>query len=205
MFLTNRGVTSRIAGIIWKSKVPLKIKFFLWQMVNDKLQVAGNQIKKAWKGDSKCCLCSCFESVDHVFFQCHLAKFVWSVIRDIFHLRSVPNTLNDFTSSWLLRKGHLPFRLIIFLFAGFAWALWTTKNKMAIDKKFLKATTDVIYIALSLLQRWSIRLKEKDQDQLLQVKDSITGWLKTFKPSNLQLSDVLEIQLGCSALRLCVF
>lgn len=64
---------------------------------------------------------------------------------------------------------------------------------MAIDKKFLKATTDVIYIALSLLQRWSIRLKEKDQDQLLQVKDSITGWLKTFKPSNLQLSDVLEI------------
>ena len=27
-FLTNRGVSSRIAGVIWKNRVPLKIKFF---------------------------------------------------------------------------------------------------------------------------------------------------------------------------------
>lgn len=163
-------------------------------MVNNKLQVDGNLIKKAWKGNSKCCLCGCFESVDHVFFfQCHLAKFVWGVIGEAFQLKSVPNTLSNFTSSWLLGKGPLPFRLIIFLFAGFTWALWTTRNKMAIDKKFPKASIDVIYIALSLLQRWSIRLKEMDQERLLKVKESITSWIKTFKPSDLQLSDVYEI------------
>jgi hypothetical protein len=27
-FLTDRGVTGRVAGFIWRSKVPLKIKFF---------------------------------------------------------------------------------------------------------------------------------------------------------------------------------
>jgi hypothetical protein len=36
-FLTDRGVTGRIAGFIWRSKVPLKIKFFLWQLHNNKL------------------------------------------------------------------------------------------------------------------------------------------------------------------------
>jgi hypothetical protein len=49
-FLTDRGTTSRVAGYIWRSKVPLKIKLFLWQMVNNKLQVAVNLKKKGWKG-----------------------------------------------------------------------------------------------------------------------------------------------------------
>jgi hypothetical protein len=29
IFLTNRDVNSRVAGFIWKSRVPLKIKIFL--------------------------------------------------------------------------------------------------------------------------------------------------------------------------------
>jgi hypothetical protein len=81
----------------------------------------------------------------------------------------------------------------MFIFSGFAWALWTTRNKIAIDKKFPKAPTDVIYIATSLMQKWSVKLKEKDQERLKQIKDSITSWLKTFKPSIFPLSDVIEI------------
>jgi hypothetical protein len=47
-------------------------------------------------------------------------------------------------------KRPLPNRLVVFFFAGFAWALWTVRNKMA--KTFIKAPTDVIYVAISLLQ-----------------------------------------------------
>jgi hypothetical protein len=49
-FLTDRGFTSRVAGHIWRSRVPLKIKFFLWQMTNNKLQVATNLKKEGGKG-----------------------------------------------------------------------------------------------------------------------------------------------------------
>lgn len=137
-FLTDRGATSRVAGYIWRSKVPLKINFFLWQMVNNKLQVAMNQVKKKWKGDINCCLCGCVESVDHVFFQCHLARLVWCIIREVYHLENAPTSLNEFTSAWLMGKGPLPIRLIIFFFAGFSWTLWNARNKMAIEKEFLK-------------------------------------------------------------------
>jgi hypothetical protein len=81
----------------------------------------------------------------------------------------------------------------MFIFSEFAWALWTTKNKVAIDKMFPKAPTDVIYVAISMMQIWSVKLKEKDQDRIMQTKDSITSWLKTFQPSNVSLSDVVEI------------
>ena len=52
---------------------------------------------------------------------------------------------------------------------------------MAIDKKLPKLPTDVIYNALSLLQNWSvIKLKEKDQARILQLKDEMLSWLKNF-------------------------
>ena len=60
--------------------------------------------------------------------------------------------------------------MIMFTFAGFAWALWTTRNKMAIEKGFPKAPTDIIYVALTLMQKWSILLKEEDREKLAE------GW-----------------------------
>jgi hypothetical protein len=36
-FLTDYGVASKMAGYIWKAKLPLKIKVFLWQIFNNKL------------------------------------------------------------------------------------------------------------------------------------------------------------------------
>jgi hypothetical protein len=83
-FLTDRGVTSRVAGFIWRSKAPLKIKFFLWQLHNNKLQVAANLAKKGWKSDKVCCLCTCVETEDHNFFKCHLAKMIWEMFKEIF-------------------------------------------------------------------------------------------------------------------------
>ena len=32
--------------------------------------------KKKWKGSVNCCLCGLRETVDHIFFQCHVAKSV---------------------------------------------------------------------------------------------------------------------------------
>jgi hypothetical protein len=38
-FLSSRGMPSRVAWVIWKCKIPLKVKFFLWQVFNNKLHV----------------------------------------------------------------------------------------------------------------------------------------------------------------------
>lgn len=40
IFLTDGGVCSRTALSIWKFKVPMKIKVFLWRLFNNKLQAA---------------------------------------------------------------------------------------------------------------------------------------------------------------------
>ena len=105
----------------------------------------------------------------------------------------VPSSLSDFTMTWLMAKGPLPSRLIIFLFAGFTWALWTSRNEMAISKKFPKSPTDVIYIALSFMQKWSVNLKEKDQDCVAQLKNAVMSWIKGFKLNPILMSDVVKM------------
>jgi hypothetical protein len=39
-FLTTGGIRSSLACKIWKCKVPLKIKVFLWQAFQDRVQTA---------------------------------------------------------------------------------------------------------------------------------------------------------------------
>lgn len=102
-------------------------------------------------------------------------------------------SLEDLSSLWLQGKGPLPNLLTMFVFAGFAWSLWLTRNKMATEKSFVKSPTDVMYMAISLLQRWSILLKEKDRERVSQVLEAILRWLKDFKPKTTSATDVFEI------------
>lgn len=66
---------------------------------------------------------------------------------------------------------------------------------MAIEKKFLGHLTDVMYVALSMKQKWSNLLKEEDEVRVQRLNESITLWiwLKSFVSSSSVLSDVVEI------------
>jgi len=76
---------------------------------------------------------------------------LWAILKEAFDLESVPRSLHELLESWLHGKGPSPSRLIMFVFAGFAWTLWVTRNKMAIEKVFPNMPSDVVYGALSLL------------------------------------------------------
>jgi hypothetical protein len=116
------------------------------------------------------------------------------MLQDIYCLQNIPKSLGDFSSLWLLGKGPWPKRLIVFVFASFAWALWTCRNKMRIKKKFPKVPTDVIYTGISFMQQWSYLLKEDDRERINQMKEDVLMWLKEFKnKSNTHLmSDIVE-------------
>ena len=61
---------------------------------------------------------------------------------------------------------------------------------MAIEQRFPKALTDVIYVALYLVQKWGVLLKEVDRQRVLHVKDDIMSWMKSFKSSLLEPTDI---------------
>jgi hypothetical protein len=191
-FITDGGAVSRIAGFLGKCRIPLKIKIFLWQIFNQ-LQCAQSLCKRRWKGGDKCCLCGGTESVNHILFDCIIARMIWGFLREIFKWNDQPTSMKSLSETWLQGMGPLPVSLTLFIFAGFTWVIWNNRNKMAIEHKYPKSPTDIIYVALSYLQKWSILLKEADRQRIMQVKDEILCWMRNFKPSLVVATDVCEI------------
>lgn len=89
---------------IWKGKVPPKIKIFMWLMANDALLTKDNMVRRKWSGNPKCYFCNCYETINHLFFTCPIARVVWGVIAKLIGANNVPNSVAqswDWCDIWL--------------------------------------------------------------------------------------------------------
>jgi hypothetical protein len=64
---------------------------------------------------------------------------------------------------------------------------------MAIEKKFPTNPLDIIRSGVTFVQRWSLKLKESDQEIVARVMDKVQVWLCGFRLSNVAGSDIVEL------------
>ncbi|EEE54019.1 hypothetical protein OsJ_00679 [Oryza sativa Japonica Group] len=72
--------------ILWKVKVPLKIKVFMWFLHKKVILTKDNLIKRKWRGNKQCCFCNTQETIQHFFFDCHVARFSWRCVFFAFNI-----------------------------------------------------------------------------------------------------------------------
>jgi len=87
-------------NVSWKIKVPLKIKIFLWYLKKRVILTGDNLAKRNWKGGKKCCFCNTDETIQHFFFECHVAKFVWNAVFYTFGIVP-PKSVANLLGSWI--------------------------------------------------------------------------------------------------------
>jgi hypothetical protein len=78
---------------LWKLKIPLKIKIFLWLLFREAIFTKDNLVRINWQGNKMCCFYNSDEIVHYLFFDCVVAKFIWRVIHLTFDLRP-PNNID---------------------------------------------------------------------------------------------------------------
>ena len=157
-FRTHRGVCISASQDVWRTKLPLKIKIFFWQLQHNKLQVAASLKKRGWTGEIYCRLCGEVETTNHVFFGCSVARFTWCCLRDTFDWAERPSNLGDVLGDKFLGVMKIPAHLKLFVIAGITWAIWRSRNKMAIEKLFPKNLLDVIRSGVAFVQKWHLLL-----------------------------------------------
>lgn len=64
-----------------------------------------NMIKRKWKGNPDCYFCEHSESIDHLFFNCPVARVVWACIAISIGANDIPGNLNQ---CWLWLDKWLP-------------------------------------------------------------------------------------------------
>jgi hypothetical protein len=90
--------------IIWKGKVPQKIKYFMWLMTNNVVLTKDNLTRRKWSGNPVCHFCDQNETVDHLFFTCPTAKIIWAVIAKVIGANNIPTSLMqcwEWCEKWL--------------------------------------------------------------------------------------------------------
>jgi hypothetical protein len=114
---------------IWKSKSPLTIKIFMWL-----IQLNAILTKDTWQGDKRCSFCNQDESVKHLFFECFLAKYVWSMVAKIIGADCRPI---NFEQYWPWCKKYLPNYKTIHMDALslICWAFRRSRKSVCFHKK----------------------------------------------------------------------
>jgi hypothetical protein len=69
------------------------------------------------------------------------------------------------------------------LFLAQSWALWNTRNKLAIEKKVISNPADIIYKIIILLQLWSLKFKAREKEGLNWMAQELRELYVHLKPS----------------------
>jgi hypothetical protein len=147
---------------IWKAKIPLKIKIFLWQVCNDKIQSAEQLKKRNWEGPIECKMCGQIESKEHIFVDCALARYGWNVFRDVLAWSSTPDSLEELSSK-LVEGNERENGNFIYIFGSLAWSLRLLRNDLIFNNLVALSPDVCIFRTISFMQRWRILSKEQAQ------------------------------------------
>lgn len=148
-------------SLIWKLRIPLKIKIFLWYMQKGVMLTKDNMAKRKWKGSTKCCFCSSNENIHHLFLECRIVRYIWSAIHITFGIPP-PNSVAHLFGSWL--NGLHPKLRCHFLgcIGALCWALWLCRNDEVFHGTKINSFMQVIFRGTHWARQWALLLNEED-------------------------------------------
>lgn len=155
------GMVFPINRYLWKLKIPLKIKIFLWFLLNGVILTKDNLAKRQWNGSTKCCFCSLYETIQHLFFDCHFAKFIWRAV----HISSginLPSSISHMFGNWLMGINRKLMYLLLVGASALCWALWLSCNDVVFDKAQVSSVMQVIFRGTYWFRFWSLLQREED-------------------------------------------
>jgi hypothetical protein len=130
--------------VLWKLKVPLHIKIFLWYLKQGVVLTKDNLIRRNWNGNKQCVFCSQHESIQHLFFDCHFAKFLWRAVQVTFNI-DVPISIAHVCNGWATGLGNQFRNLVPVGATTLVWALWISRNDIVFDNSLNKTYMQDLY------------------------------------------------------------
>ena len=127
------GNTIFLRKYLWKLKVPLKIKIFMWFLYRKELLTKDNLAKRRWMGCKKCVFCDENETVDHLFISCEFASKIWRLIHFTFSI-TPPTSVTNLFGTWLNGIGKDVKARIHIGVSAFLWAIWNCRNDIVFNK-----------------------------------------------------------------------
>jgi hypothetical protein len=106
--------------------------------------IKDNLAKRRWQGSLKCSFCNQNESIQHIFFDCYLAKTIWRII--YFALKiDQPVNINHIIGDWESNKGCTHKKLLLPGVAALFWSIWLCRNDAVFNHKPILSIIQTIF------------------------------------------------------------
>ncbi|KAK1292716.1 hypothetical protein QJS10_CPB17g01023 [Acorus calamus] len=118
---------------IWKTKSPLKVRFFLWLVYQDKLLTKSYRAKWAPREDKTCLTCGGGEeTTTHIMIDCPMAKLIWKRVSEATELKDGCDSLETLwrVGKQIHTRGDKSAKNKVsqIIIPAVLWALWISRN-----------------------------------------------------------------------------
>ena len=137
---------------LWACRLPMKLKVFLCLANNRRLQTGTALKHKSWKGDANCHICNTAETVNHIFFHCIIARFVWTCFKEILGWERIPVSLDDIFDHWI-QQGCTNRHLKLFTFTFVVWVLFFFEKPAGALPNHLRRRSRVLQKSKKILHK----------------------------------------------------
>ena len=142
--------------MVWKLIIPPRIHIFLWLLSRNKLLTRDNLGEKRELQDQTCLFCCEIESVNHLFFDCCVAKAIWSEI-SILMDKEVGQDFESVARWWISNNKN---EILNCVCAATLWVLWKLRNGLCFQGKCWRGVEPILGSVARMLERWEVLLKD---------------------------------------------
>jgi hypothetical protein len=168
-----RGLTPIYLPAVWKLKIPPRIQVFLWLFSQNKIMTRNNLRARGIPKPMNYEMCTEFESVQHLMFDCVVAKSIWNLFEEVFDMH-VTN-FESIASKWLCNKKFMHYNVAS---SAVLWGLWLNRNSLVFNKTTWINVKQVWRRVFFLLRDWKKPFKELDSGRNTQFMDLLLASLK---------------------------
>lgn len=187
-------------GRLWKLKIKLRLKIFIWKCINNTLPARENIFKRTQKGDPICKGCgNGVETTEHIFFHCSKAHLVWKLAP--VQWDGASEHQGNFRSWWAeiskarCRKEGYDH---IALTANILWQIWKARNSLEFGEKS-KEAIKIIQKANSEWLEYDNVAKRSTQGSTTETNESQTTRIvegKEEKSMQIKIATVKDKETG---------
>ena len=115
-----------------------------------------------------CCFCNIDENIQHLFFDCPFAKFIWRIVSIAFNIQTPVSTwlwLNQFDAS-------IKYQALVGV-AAICWAIWLSRNDYVFNNAKIHTLVQVIYRRTHWIRSWAAFQKKGKSNLLKQACASL--------------------------------
>jgi hypothetical protein len=146
------------------------VKNFLWLVLKKKnIRTKDVLLKRGGKCTKNCLFCGKEESINHLFFACPLARYIWNIVSCATALKCQFDNVENCFNVWLKGFGGKKRKMLSLGVTAVLWGIWKTRNLACFEHKWPSKPIEVLHKICYRINWWANLQAMEEKKLELQV------------------------------------